>query len=75
MVGEFFVAPEEEIADPAAFMVDLNLQFDDQDHGGETTGCKRKLGDQNGGSSLGTASKKKARSASAATPPVSARKK
>jgi hypothetical protein len=74
MVGEFFVAPEEEIADPAAFMVDLNLQFDDQDHGGETTGCKRKLDDQNGGSSTGTASKKKARSASAATPPVSARK-
>uniref|UniRef100_A0ACD5TUX8 Uncharacterized protein n=1 Tax=Avena sativa TaxID=4498 RepID=A0ACD5TUX8_AVESA len=57
------------MADPAGFMVDLNLQFDDQDNGGESTGCKRKLGDQNaGGSSAGTAPKKKARSA--ATPPV-----
>ncbi|KAM0860068.1 hypothetical protein ACQ4PT_046786 [Festuca glaucescens] len=76
MVGEFFVAPEEQIADPAAFMVDLNLQFDDQDGGGNrdavgnTSAWKRKLGSQNGESSTGTAPKKKARSASATTPPV-----
>ncbi|XP_051230865.2 uncharacterized protein [Lolium perenne] len=68
MVGEFFVAPEEQITDPAAFMVDLNLQFDDQD--GNTSACRRKLGDQNGESSTGTAPKKKPRSASATTPPV-----
>ena len=81
MVGEFFVAPEEQIADPAGFMVDLNLQFDDQDDGGQrdaagnTTACNRKVGDQKGESSTGTAPKKiKARSASAATPPVSATK-
>ncbi|CAM0871655.1 unnamed protein product [Alopecurus aequalis] len=76
MAGEFFVAPDEQIADPAGFMVDLNLQFDDQDDGGNrdaagnTSACKRKVGDQKGESSTGTAPKKKPRSASTATPPL-----
>ncbi|VAI08607.1 unnamed protein product [Triticum turgidum subsp. durum] len=71
MAGNFFVAPEEQImADPAGFMVDLNLQFDDQDDGAGTSAaaCKRKFGDQNGTQSDTVAvPKKKARST---VPPV-----
>ncbi|KAM3315095.1 hypothetical protein ACQJBY_033696 [Aegilops geniculata] len=71
MAGNFFVAPEEQImADPAGFMVDLNLQFDDQDDGAGTSAaaCKRKFGDQNGTQSDAVAApKKKARSTA---PPV-----
>ncbi|KAI4993155.1 hypothetical protein ZWY2020_007468 [Hordeum vulgare] len=71
MAGDFFVAPEEQImADPAGFMVDLNLQFDDQDDGAGTSAaaCKRKFGDQNGTQSDTVAApKKKARSTA---PPV-----
>ncbi|GJN30633.1 hypothetical protein PR202_gb18955 [Eleusine coracana subsp. coracana] len=41
MTGDFFV-PGEEMADPS-FMLDLNLDFDDQDGGGKPPACKRKL--------------------------------
>jgi hypothetical protein len=46
MTGDFFV-PDEQVADPS-FMLDLNLDFEDQDGGGggggdEPAACKRKL--------------------------------
>ncbi|XP_072146948.1 uncharacterized protein [Setaria viridis] len=41
MTGDFFV-PDEQVADPS-FMLDLNLDFEDQDGGDVPAACKRKL--------------------------------
>lgn len=71
MTGDFFV-PDEQVADPS-FMLDLNLDFEDQHEGGGDVpaACKRKLEDQNGESTACTVPKKKSRS----TPAVPAQKK
>ena len=62
MTGDFFV-PDEQVADPS-FMLDLNLDFEDQHEGGGDVpaACKRKLEDQNGESTACTVPKKKSRS-------------
>ncbi|XP_062213532.1 transcription factor RSL2-like [Phragmites australis] len=60
MTGDFFV-PEEQMADPG-FILDLNLDFEDQDGDGKPSACKRKLEEQKDESTTGTAAKKKARS-------------
>ncbi|TVU48008.1 hypothetical protein EJB05_07627, partial [Eragrostis curvula] len=70
MTGDFFV-PEEHMADPS-FMLDLNLDFDDQDGGGggKPPACKRKLElDQKDESTTGIVpSKKKGRSTTMPAP-------
>jgi len=61
MTGDFFV-PDEQVADPS-FMLDLNLDFEDQEGGGDVpAACKRKLEDQKGESTACTVPKKKSRS-------------
>ncbi|OEL19726.1 hypothetical protein BAE44_0019255 [Dichanthelium oligosanthes] len=65
MTGDFFV-PDEQLGDPS-FMLDLNLDFEDQDGGGNVpAACKRKLEDRKDKSTTCTVPKKK--SCSAAMP-------
>lgn len=60
MTGDFFV-PGEDIADPS-FMLDLNLDFEDQDAGGKPPACKRKLEQKDESSAGIVPDKKKGRS-------------
>jgi hypothetical protein len=61
MTGDFFV-PDEQVADPS-FMLDLNLDFEDQEGGVDVpAACKRKQENQKGESTACTVPKKKSRS-------------
>ncbi|CAL4921374.1 unnamed protein product [Urochloa decumbens] len=65
MTGDFFV-PDDQVADPS-FMLDLNLDFEDQDGAGAgdvPAACKRKLGEDHKDESAATCTvpKKKSRS-------------
>ncbi|CAN6307605.1 unnamed protein product [Urochloa humidicola] len=68
MTGDFFV-PDEQVADPS-FMLDLNLDFEDQDGGAgdAPAACKRKLGEDHKDESAATCTVPKKKSRSTAMP-------
>nr|CAB3496741.1 unnamed protein product [Digitaria exilis] len=68
MTGDFFV-PDEHVADPS-FMLDLNLDFEDQDGGSNVpvTACKRKLTEDHKDESTTTCTVPKKKSRSTAMP-------
>ncbi|CAN6285271.1 unnamed protein product [Urochloa humidicola] len=69
MTGDFFV-PDDQVADPS-FVLDLNLDFEDQDGGGAgdaPAACKRKFGEDHKDESAATCTVPKKKSRSTATP-------
>ncbi|CAL4938149.1 unnamed protein product [Urochloa decumbens] len=66
MTGDFFV-PDDQVADPS-FMLDLNLDFEDQDAGDVPAACKRKLVEDHKDESAATCTVPKKKSRSTAMP-------
>ncbi|CAN6290300.1 unnamed protein product [Urochloa humidicola] len=67
IAGDFFV-PDDQVADPS-FMLDLNLDFEDQDGAGDLpAACKRKLGEDQKDESAATCTVPKKKSRSTAMP-------